>query len=94
MAVVLSNITSIFGRNGGPVAVTTVSRADQLVRFLPNLYERTITSYRHKIRTPFLAKGGEDWPKVHICFALLIAATHRYFNPGARFQGGQQDGTL
>ncbi|KAJ7797873.1 hypothetical protein B0H14DRAFT_2618470 [Mycena olivaceomarginata] len=56
-------VLQFFGHNGGPMAVTTVSRAAQRVRFLSN-YERTITVYRNKIRTPFLAKGGEDWPKV------------------------------
>jgi hypothetical protein len=74
------------------MAVTTVSRASQRVRFLSN-YERTITVYRNKIRTPFHAKGGEDWPipvSSHL-FSLLITAAHRYFNPGARFQGSQQD---
>ncbi|KAJ7301993.1 hypothetical protein DFH08DRAFT_826990 [Mycena albidolilacea] len=58
-----SIVLELFGRNGGPMAVTTVSRADQRVRFLPN-HERTITGNRHIIRTPFRAKGGEDWFQV------------------------------
>jgi hypothetical protein len=57
------------------MAVTTVSRADQRVRFRPS-YERTIKRNRHMIHPPILAKGGEDWSKVLVSSHLFRPSDH------------------
>jgi hypothetical protein len=103
MLVVLSNSTSIFwaqrwsdgshDRYGANQLNTTKVKQSLMPSLMSQIDHRKKVFVENLIwlSGSLRMEQTELFRYLHIYFALLITATHRYLNPGARFQGSQQD---